>query len=190
MNNIKLVQGFDKYITIAGFRNVRIRDVNCLLNTTREKIKESYVQYFDAEVIAGWEHLFFAALNALKAFESKTNISKSLPLETLLFASAQRQITKAVELLGITRESSQVVALIIAESRQGAIETLENVSKLIPGERDDSVYEFSDEKSETVRNLFLISDLELSSKLKGAGFEREALIDLVIERIALLAIQR
>lgn len=187
---IREIEGFSKYIAIAGFRNVRIGNVNGLLDAVRGRIREACVQFFDARGIAGWEHLLFAVLNALRAFESKMNISNSLAIETLLFASAQRQIRKAVELLGIKPESSRVAALIIAETQQGAAEALETVSELIPGERDDSVVELADEKIEDIKRLFGISDLELRSKLKKEGLEKQALIDLVIEHVALLATQR
>jgi len=113
-----------------------------------------------------------------------------LAVEALLFASAQRQIKKAVELLGIKPESSQVAVLVIAETQQKATATLNIISKIISGERDDSVLELADEKLEGIKRLFNISDLELKAKLKKEGLEKEALIDLVIEHAALLATQR
>ena len=190
MNLIREIEGFSRYIAIAGFRNVKIGDGDYLINTIRGSVRDACVQFFNARLIAGWEHLFFAALNALRAFESKMNISNSLAIETLLFASAQRQIRKAVELLGINPESSRVAALIIAETQQRAAEALETVSERISGERDDGVVELADEKVEAIKRLFDISNLELRSKLKREGLEREALIDLVIEHVALLATQR
>jgi hypothetical protein len=58
------------------------------------------------------------------------------------------------------------------------------------GERDDSVLELTNGKVKGVKGLFGISDLELEAKLEKEGFEKEALIDLVIEHMALLATQR
>ncbi len=63
-------------------------------------------------------------------------------------------------------------------------------SELMMGERDDSVVELTDGKVKGIRELFGISDLELEAKLEKEGFEKEALIDLVIEHMALVATQR
>jgi len=187
---IQKLEDFNMYVAIVGFRNVKIMDINAFFNLVRKKVKEAHVQFFDATLIAGWEHLYFAALNALNAFKNKQNISNSLAVEALLFASAQRQITKAVETLGIRPESSQVAVLIIAETLQKAIEALEIISKTISGERDDNTLKLTDEKIEGIQRLFNISDLELKAKLRKEGLEKEALIDLVIEHAALLATQR
>jgi len=187
---MKRIEGFNRYIAIVGFKDVKIKDANSLLNLIREKTANAEVQFFDAELIAGWEHLYFAVLNALKAFESKLNISNSLAVEILLYASAQRQIKKAVELLGINSGSSNVAAVILAETESKVNEILETVSHLMPGERDDSVLELTREKFGGIKKLFSISEPELNAKLESRGMERKALTDLVIEHVALLAIQR
>jgi len=179
----------NKYVAIAGFRNVKIKDVNYFLERVRREVGEAHVQFFDAKLIASQQHLYFAALNALKAFEKKLNISNSLAIEVLLYASAQRQIKKAVDMLGIKTHSSQVAVLVIADAKRGADIALEAVSGLISGERDDYVLELTDEKFEGVKKLFGVSDLEIEAKLRKEGLEREALVDLVIEHVALLTTQ-
>jgi len=184
------MEGTGKFIAIAGFRGVQIKDLDNLINAVRGRVKDACVQFFDADLIAGQEHLFFAALNALRAFESKTNISDSLAVETLLFASAQRQIRKAVELLGIKPDSPRIAVLILAETQQKVAETLKTVSELTSGERDDGVLKLNEEKFEAIKSLFHITDSELETKLKKEGLEKEALVDLVVEHVALLATQR
>jgi len=187
---IKKIEGYNQYIGVTGFRNVKIEDTKSFLDSVRKKTEDVSVQFFNANLIAGPEHLYFAALNALKAFESDLNISNSLAVETLLYASAQRQIKKAVELLGINAESSEVAVLVIAETEAKVRETLEVISSFVLGIRDDNVIELSNEKFERIRELFGISDLELEAKLEKKGFEKEALVNLVMEHMALLAIER
>jgi len=177
------------HIAVAGFRNVKIADTNGFLDHVRREAKEAHVQFFNAKLIAGQQHLYFAALNALKAFENKSNISSSLAIEALLYASAQRQIRKALDTLGLKQDSSQVAVLIMAEKKQEIHDCLKVVSKLIPGERNDSVLELTDEKSGGIKELFGISELEIGAKLGRKGLEREALVDLVVEHVALLATQ-
>ncbi|KPV65221.1 MAG: Regulatory protein [Candidatus Bathyarchaeota archaeon BA1] len=176
---IKKLEDFNKYLAIAGFRDVKIEDIGGFFDLVRRKVGDAYVQFFDARLIAGWEHLYFAALNALNAFKNRQNISNNLAVEALLFASAQRQIRRAVEILGINPTSSRIAVLIIAETQQKATATLETISEVISGERDDSVLELADEKLEGIKKLFGVSDIELK-----AG---RSLMDLVIEHIALLA---
>ena len=187
---IRKLEEFGRYVAIAGFRNAEIKDVNAFFNLVRKKAADAEIQIFDANLIAGWEHLYFAALNALNAFESKLNFSNSLAMETLLYASAQRQISKAIDLLGIKPESPQIAVLVIAKTLKEASSALETVSKLVSGERDDSILELTEGKIESIRRLFDISDLELESKLERKGLEKEALVGLVIEHVALLATQR
>jgi len=180
---------YNGYIAIAGFKNVKIKEVNGFLERVRREAREAHVQFFDAKLIAGQQHLYFAAVNALKAFEKKSNISSSLAIEALLYASAQRQIRKAVDTLGVKQDSSQVAVLIIAENRQGMDDCLKVVSRLISGERNDAVLELTDEKIGDIKKLFGISDIEIEAKLRRKGLEREALADLVIEHVALLSTQ-
>ena len=180
---------YNGYIAIAGFKNVKIKEVNGFLERVRREAREAHVQFFDAKLIAGQQHLYFAAVNALKAFEKKSNISSSLAIEALLYASAQRQIRKAVDTLGVKQDSSEVAVLVIAENRQGTDDCLKIVSGLMSGEREDAVLELTDEKIGDVRRLFGISDLEIEAKLRRKGLEKEALADLVIEHVALLATQ-
>jgi len=187
---IKKIEGFNKYVAIVGFKDVKIKDANSLLSLVRERTGEVEVQFFDAELIASWEHLYFAILNALKAFENRLNISNSLAVEILLYASAQRQIKKAVELVGIKPSSSKVAVIVLAETELRANEILEIVLHLMPGKLDDSVLELTDEKFDGIKKLFGISESELNAKLERKGMENKALTDLVIEHVALLAIQR
>jgi KEOPS complex subunit Cgi121 len=175
-----------EHITIIGFRNVQIENINAFLEHFRRQNREAAVQFFDAKHVAGPQHLYFAAVNALNAFEKKTNISNNLAVESLLYASAQRQIKKAVEMLGIKQGSSEVAALIMTENRHKKTDHLHIVNKILPGERDDSVLELTDKKIGNIKKLFRISDLEFEAKLEKEGLEKEALTDLVIERMALL----
>jgi len=187
---MKRIEGFNRYVAIVGFKDAKIKDTNSLLSLVRERTEDAEVQFFDAELIAGWEHLYFAALNGLKAFENRLNISNSLEVEILLYASAQRQIKKAVELLGIKSSSSNIAAVVLAETELKAEEILETLSQILDAKRDDSVLELTEEKFDGIKKLFGISESELNAKLEREGMERKALTDLVIEHVALLAIQR
>jgi tRNA threonylcarbamoyladenosine modification (KEOPS) complex Cgi121 subunit len=184
------LEGFDQHLIVAGFKDVKIDNADQFFREVRQKTGNACVQFFDATLIAGREHLRFAALNALNAFKNKLNISSSLGMETLLYASAQHQIKDSIERLGIKPNSREVAALVMAETQRKASMVLEVVSKLLPGKRNDSVLELSDEKVDGLRKLFRISNLELQAKTERKGAQKEALLDLVIEHMALLATER
>jgi len=181
---------FNQHLTIAGFRDVKIKDINKFFQVVKEKTNGVCVQFFDASFIAGWEHLRFAALNALNAFKAKVNISSSLAMETLLYASAQRQIKEAVRLMGIKPDTDLVAVLVLAETRAQASKVLKVISKLLGGRRDDSVVDLTDNKVADLKRLFKISKVELEAKTERKGAEKQALTDLVIEHMALLVTQR
>lgn len=180
----------DKYITIAGFRNVKIDNVNEFFKIVQKKLENIEVQFFDAKLVASKDHIYFAALNALTAFENRLNRSKRLAIEVLLYASAQRQIKNAVDMIGINPNSTEVAVLIITKTKQQAETALEKVSELISGLRDDAVLELTDRKFAGIKKLFEISEMELEAKSTRKGFKKEELIDLVIEHVALLATER
>lgn len=181
----KTTEETDQNITFAGFRNVHIADINAFLEQFKtENMENATVQFFDAKHVAGSQHLYFAAVNALNAFQKGTNISNNLAVETLLYASAQRQIKKAVKLLGIKQESTEVAALVITENKKG--NCLRLVADAVSGERDDTALDLTDKKLVDIKKLFEISDLEFEAKLEKEGQEKEALTDLIIERMALL----
>jgi KEOPS complex subunit Cgi121 len=186
---MKRIEEYGKTVAFAGFRDVCMGEVEQLLSRIRRRLGGTVVQFLDADLVAGWEHLYFAVLNALKAFESGKSISKNLVVECLLYASAQRQISSALKLIGIKGGSSRVAVVVLADGEEETKWTLREVSVLIGGKRDDGVLELSDEKLPRVMRLFGISDAELGTRLEDGG-EKKALSDLVIEHVALLAVQR
>lgn len=185
----KCLKEFGKFMIIAGLKDVKIDDAEAVLNQIRRETKIQ-VQIFDAKCVASWQHLYFAALNALKAFRDKLNISSSLAVEALLYASGQRQIQKAVDMLGVKLKTRNVAVLIIADSGDEARETLNRVSKTIGGEFDDSVMEVTAEKYPSLKSLFEISNHEIEAQTERKNLEKEALIYLIIEHGALLLVTK
>jgi len=187
---IERLEDFNQYLAIAGFKNVKIAHIDKFFADVKEKTSNACVQFFDATLIAGRAHLRFAALNSLNAFKNKLNISNSLAMETLLYASAQHQIKDALKLLGIKPNSNRIAVVVLTQTQNQASSILESVSKLLQAEQDDSVVEFSNEKIDGLKRLFNISELELEAKTEKKDAEKEALLDLVIEHMALLATER
>jgi tRNA threonylcarbamoyladenosine modification (KEOPS) complex Cgi121 subunit len=175
---------------MTGFKNLRISNTERFLEKMQaKKLKSVEVQFFDARYIASWQHLYFAALNALTAFKSKGNICENMAMEILLYASAQRQIRKAVKLLGITPRTAEMALLIIGDTPEEAESALFTIAASVGAQQDDSVLELSNEKMKIVQKRFGISNSELKAIVREYDL-RKALVNLVIERMALLATQR
>jgi KEOPS complex subunit Cgi121 len=176
----------EEHINIIGFRNVQLKNINGFLEQFKEAKIGTAVQFFDAKYVAGSQHLYFAALHALNAFDKNLAISNNLAVEALLYASTQRQIKKAVQMLGIKEGTSELAVLIILKKGYEKLDCISQFSEMVHGERDDTVLELTDKKVKKIKKVFSISDLEIEAKLKKDGLEKEALTDLVIERMALL----
>jgi KEOPS complex subunit Cgi121 len=186
---LKYIEEYAKYVEITGFRNVKIEATAEFLNAIRkEQQQDTVVQFFNAELVATWQHLYFAVLNALMAFRNKRNISKNVAIEIMLYASAQRQIRKAIDLIGIKPDSANVAAVIVGESPSSVKAVFSAVSKCVGAEPDDTVLELSKEKMRSIRRAFGISEKELETVMEKNNAE-QALVDLVIERMALLSTQ-
>jgi tRNA threonylcarbamoyladenosine modification (KEOPS) complex Cgi121 subunit len=186
---LKFVDQFGKYVEIAGFKDVDANAAGVLKAARTKENSKADIQFFDAKLIATWEHLYFAALNALTAFRNGYNISKSLAMETLLYASAQHQIRKAMQLVGIKPLSSKIAVLIIGEHAETVKITLELVQKKLKGKRDDKILELTQAKVKNMIEAFEISATELHVTMKR-GLQAKALTELIIERMALLATHR
>jgi tRNA threonylcarbamoyladenosine modification (KEOPS) complex Cgi121 subunit len=181
---IDRLEEFSKYITVAGFRDIRLIDVNQFFSDVKKCSGKACVQFFDADSIAGANHLRFAAINALTAFKNKLNISNSVAMETLLYASAQHQIKNSLKLLGISSKSRRVAVLILTETKEQASAILDSISELFKDKRDDSVIELTNEKVSRIKQIFGISTLEVQARTDIKRGEKAALTDLVIEHMA------
>lgn len=187
---LKSISEFDKHVAIAGFRDVQITDTERLLKETNgKKSLKVEVQLFDASLVATWEHLYFAVLDSLTAFRNRENISRSLAMETMLYASAQRQIRKATELAGIKPATTEIALLIIGDSKKKVEEALAKIQLSIKAQQDDGVLEISDDKIRKIKKTFGISDLEIEAAKSRNRGNAKALVSLVVERSALLATQ-
>ena len=185
---LKYVEEAGKYVELTGFRNVSVKDAEEFVKAAREATPQTAsVQFFDADLVATWQHLYFAVLNALVAFKNERNISKSLAMEVMLYASAQRQIRKALQLIGVKSASVNVAVVIVGVNPDSVRAAVSAVSKRVGVEPDETVLELTREKTQLIRKAFGISTEELEAvDEKDAA---QALVNLVIERTALLSTQ-
>jgi tRNA threonylcarbamoyladenosine modification (KEOPS) complex Cgi121 subunit len=173
-------------VSIGSFKTYHQFDLQKLIAELTEQIKPCIFQFFDAQNIGGWEHIYMSAVNAVNAFDSGEQISNSLPLETLLYAACNDQISKALDIMGIKKDSRKLALIIFAESPEKAEEAFNRAVKII-GPTDDTVLDITPEKFDKLKKLFKISDLEF----QAAGSQSvRSLLNLIIERGSLLRLKR
>jgi tRNA threonylcarbamoyladenosine modification (KEOPS) complex Cgi121 subunit len=181
------MEEFGKFIEITGYSNISFAAAEAFLKEKRKQSQTTYIQFFDADLIATNEHLYFATLNALQAFKNKTNISKSPAMEAMLYASAQRQIQKAIERCGIKPKTTNMAVLIIGDNKEQTQKALQNITVCVGKKPDEAVLEVTKKKLEIIKQAFEITKEEVNATQQGD--KEKAIINLVIERVALLATQ-
>lgn len=176
------------YLLSLGFNNPRITDPEKTLRQLRAASKLIEVQLLKAELVTGPEHLRFAARNALRSFRGKNPRSKSLAVEFLLFVSCQRQISKAISVLGVEPSDDQVLLVALSESKEALLQ-FESVSKSLLGDPDESLLEIgSKRKLGAIQRSYGVSKKEMEAARFEGESDAQVLKRLIVERSALLSV--
>ncbi|HSO26054.1 MAG TPA: KEOPS complex subunit Cgi121 [Methanobacteriaceae archaeon] len=128
-------------IKVMGFKSY-INDVKSTLERVNalEKNLSCMIQLLDARGIAGKEHVYNAVLHALNSFKRKNNIANDLGMEICVRASAQRQISRAIEILGLKTGPMDICVVLVGCKSSSVDMNVENLFNDI-FDRDDSVLE-------------------------------------------------
>jgi tRNA threonylcarbamoyladenosine modification (KEOPS) complex Cgi121 subunit len=184
----KRLEEYGKTVEINGFRNVCVEDAKDLSKTLKDKIPVTCdAQLFDANLVATWQHLYFAVLNAVMNLNSARGISKSIAVETLLYASAQGQISRAIDFIGLKPNSKNAAIVIVCKDAESAEAAIKPASKLLGTEPDESVLVLTKAKISHIKKAFKISEAELDASMSRGINSEQAIVDLVVERVALLS---
>jgi KEOPS complex subunit Cgi121 len=188
---LKRIEEFEVYVAITGLKNIKIGyPQEFLRSAIKGKPADVETQFFDAKNVASWQHLYFAALNALTAFSNKTNISRTVGMETLLYAAGERQIIKATEKMGIKSTTREIAVLIIGNNRLTVETAVSRILRNVGGQQDDIVLELSGPKNELIKKAFKVDAVEVDAMMRKSDDLEAALVDLVIERMALVSCER
>ncbi|MEM0449200.1 MAG: KEOPS complex subunit Cgi121 [Methanomassiliicoccales archaeon] len=121
----------------------------------------------DANMVCGKEHLDTAIEHAFRAFRQNANCANDLLMEIMLYASGERQISKAQEKMSLKEGGAEIALVVI-----GA-DPLE-VVRMLKLRRDDEVLLCD----ETKLKRFGISPKEIGA------VPRDKALDLVLEKVA------
>ncbi|MFH2110305.1 MAG: KEOPS complex subunit Cgi121 [Candidatus Bathyarchaeota archaeon] len=183
---IRPINGSDLHVAIAGARGVHVEDVDDTLRAVREAVDGHTFQLFDARMVAGRRHLYHAAVNAVKAVENGTAVSKGLDVETLLYATCQDQITKAFRVMGVSKNTKAVAVAVFGRDTDAITDAARRVAGAL-GDLDDRVLEVDEAKFRQLRKVFEVNDSSLEAV---GGDPYEALTSLIVEKGALLTLRR
>lgn len=177
---------YGQFAEFTGFRGASFQKTDAYLKAFRKQAQNVELQFFDADHIATDEHLYFAVLNALQAFKAKTNCAKSVAMESMLYASAHRQISKAIERIGAKPASCNLAVAIVAEDKLAIENQLNTLSAYFGCAPDGTVLQLTESKMLKIKSVFHVTEQEMQTQKENA---QKALVDLVIERMALLSTQ-
>lgn len=103
----------DSEVEIIGFKG-SIDSVSDLLSKiSKFNQGNSIVQLLNADGICNKNHVYHSINQALLSFERGENLAKELSVEIILRCSAQRQISKAFELLGLKEGNMNLCGIFI-----------------------------------------------------------------------------
>ncbi len=184
------LEGLSWFASTTAFQLNAPVDPESFIRQIRKDWPNLEIQIMDANKVAGHDHLVFASRNAVRALKKSSMISRSLSVEMLLYSSAHRQISKAIESIGLKRHSKTLALMAASSSKEELQRFEEDVSNNVPGLRDDALLEaISDERIREITSLFGITAKEIRAVRRRGETKWDAVKKLVVERVALLAIQ-
>ena len=181
---------YDGLFISAAVYNVGNREILKNIDKLLKDLKASncLVVIFQASQVISLKQILFAAISAILAFKSGTNIARKLDVEILVRLSCENQIDEAIKKISVDRETKDVGICILSRSEEELQEFSGKLTELIDG------LEFNDEDLRTIdrinaaKNFYKITDEEINSVQAGDLYE--AVLLLILERIATVDIRR
>jgi KEOPS complex subunit Cgi121 len=159
----------------------KIRNIDKFLKKIRKFSGENnlIIQIFNADLIYGKNHLVSSVKHAKRAFNTNKNVTNSIEMEILLYASGERQIKLAISKMGVKIGNSKVAFVVLKDKGQIENITINKLMKLLGFSREDKVLEGNKDK---IVN-FGITEQEINtiteSKYGDLILEKVAMVDVI-----------
>ncbi|WP_292460281.1 KEOPS complex subunit Cgi121 [Methanothermococcus sp.] len=153
---------------IKGIRNAKI--TNKIFN-----LKLPF-QILNADLIATKKHV----IHAINQAKSKKPITNSFWMEILVRASAQRQISHAIKIIGVKPDEKKKSNICVVCEDE---ETLNKLLDVVGGEVDDSVLELTPSKMENIKKIYNIKGLDDNNE-----YNKDDLVKRVCEKISIIEV--
>ncbi|MHA2202151.1 MAG: KEOPS complex subunit Cgi121 [Candidatus Hodarchaeales archaeon] len=158
-------------------------DIGMILTKNRTKYSIIGSQLFDNQYIWGYRHLFSAAWHALNARKNNRMISKTISIEVLLYVAAQRQIKKAIALLGVKKTTKDVAGILLGEASQQLINASYQLQEELHMKPNINLLDDFSSKNE----LFI--EVLSNDGYNATDFTFNEIEKTVLQKIALLALE-
>ena len=176
-------------VCISELRNSKQLDRDNLLDLASSMSERVLtVQFFNSEMIVDEIHLLSAAQNAFNAWKGDYMRSRSLDVEIVIYASAQHQIGRAIEIMGVDDKTRTISVLALGEDEKKVQDCVLDLEKAI-GNEITPAFEMTVEKLETLMETFHISKSEVSLFLDKDDLksQQRALSKCLVSRISQIA---
>jgi tRNA threonylcarbamoyladenosine modification (KEOPS) complex Cgi121 subunit len=118
-------------------------------------------------------------------------ISRSLAMEILLYISGSRQISEALDRVGVRGDTEKIVVVAVTKSREEAERINDYLAKSNLKTDDALLDEWTPSRKSTLRKVFGLTEKELQAASRGSAEPVEKTIQrLMIERSAVLAVKK
>lgn len=179
----------DKVVGIAELRNSHNLKQEELIQLATSMSNDALtVQLLNGQLIANEVHLLSAAQNAIEAQQGDYMISRSLDVEIIVFASAQRQIGRALEALGVYDGLDELALVVIGTKSSSVKQSIKSLTDAIGTETTPS-FAATKDRIERIQQHFQISDKEINalSDSETPQSKLDALSRCIVSRVSLVA---
>ncbi|MFX0151065.1 MAG: KEOPS complex subunit Cgi121 [Candidatus Hodarchaeota archaeon] len=140
-------------------------------------------QLLDNRFVWGRQHLFSAIWHAYNAEKNDRMISKTLSMEILLYTAGQRQIKKAIKLLGVKNNTKDVLGILIGDNETPLIKACFEIQKELNLQLNLKILDDFSAKEQ-----FFIQML-IKDGFSAEEFTFNEIKKAIMQKIALLAIE-
>ncbi len=186
----------DYAVGITAFNITGLNDSTQLLahiTRSNEISGKPLIQFFNADNIAGWMHLYTAAYFTVKSLITLSTKIKSVELELLRWVSAQKQLSDAINLVGVKEGDKRIAVLSLGLDEKEIRDEILRIINEYNLKEQLELLDIDESKILRLKRLFQISDIEFNSLLEDRdNFEssKTLILKLIINRIAALIIKK
>jgi tRNA threonylcarbamoyladenosine modification (KEOPS) complex Cgi121 subunit len=175
---------------IAEIGNTSNMGKDALVNLASEREDDIHaIQFLDSSLIVSIGHLLSAAQNAVNAWKGGYMLTRGLDAEVLVYASAQRQIGRAIENLGI-HAGLQSIALVVIGGEKKAVRDV--ITKMVNkvGKEIKPAFVPDRERLERIMHHFGVNEKEIKALTDSDEVEiwAKALSKCVVSRVSIVAL--
>ncbi len=193
----RLEAPFTQYtVGVTAFNTVNLTDSTHLLayiTRCNELSEKPIIQFFNADNIAGWMHLYTAAYFTVKSLVNLSTKIKSIELELIRWVSAQKQLSDAIALMGVKPNDKKIAVLSLGLSENTVRDEIMKILSEYNLKEQLQLLEIDNSKIHNLKTIFRISDTEFNTLLEDQSNPESAktlLLKLIINRISALIIKK